>query len=204
LLRSVQEHTVRPVGSTKELPVEVRLIASTNRSPEEAVRAGKLREDLYYRLQAGVIQVPPLREHPEDVPLLVEHFIDVFNERHTRATPVVGIEPDALEVLCHHFWPGNVRELANAIESAFTFGRSHTITVNDLPASVTGKPSSTPAPPLLVSFADMERASIVRALQMTEGNKLKAANLLKISRKKLYAKIAKYGLNVPAGPPAGR
>jgi transcriptional regulator with PAS, ATPase and Fis domain len=198
LLRAIQEHSVRPVGSTREVPVEARLVASTNREPLQAVRSGRLRNDLYYRLQAGVISIPPLRERLEDIPLLVEHFIDLFNARHTRPTPVTGIEEEALEAMRLYEWPGNVRELANAIESAFTFGRSSLIRPQDLPPVMTGshavqqRSSSFVIP--IGSFADSERTIIQRALEFTEGNKVQAAKLLKISRKKLYAKITKYEL----------
>jgi len=198
LLRAIQEHSVRPVGSPREVLVETRVVASTNRDPIEAVRNGQLRKDLYYRLQAGVINIPPLRERLEDIPLLVEHFIDLFNARHTRPTPVTGIEENALEAMRRYAWPGNVRELANAIEGAFTFGHSHLICLQDLPPVVTGghaveqRSRSFDGP--IGSFADSEREIIQRALESTEGNKVQAAKLLKISRKKLYAKIAKYGL----------
>src|SRR5579883_1307767 len=182
LLRSVQEHAVRPVGSTREVAVEVRLIASTNRDPQEAVKNGQLREDLYYRLQAGVIYIPPLRERLEDVPLLVEHFIDLFNARQMRQEPVTGIEEAALEAMRRYSWPGNVRELANAIEGAFTFSRSPAIGLYDLPRSIAGAEAlaqSTLNPNAPVgSFADTERAIIQRALETTEGNKVQAAKLL--------------------------
>ena len=198
LLRAIQERAVRPVGSTREIPVEVRLVASTNRDPEQAVRNGQLREDLYYRLQAGVISIPPLRDRLEDVPLLAEHFVDLFNARQTRPTPVLGIDEAALRALCQYRWPGNVRELSNAIESAFTFGRSPVIRVEDLPRAVVGGEGgdrTLPEPGLpLGTFADSERIIIRRALESTGGNKVQAARLLKISRKKLYAKIAKYAL----------
>jgi len=198
LLRAVQEHAVRPVGSTREVPVEVRLIASTNRDPQEAVKAGQLRQDLYYRLQAGVIHIPPLRDRLEDVPLLVEHFMDLFNARLSRPSPVTGIEDEALQAMRRYTWPGNVRELANAIESAFTFSRSTVIRLQDLPQSISGGYAA-PRSPIdrsvpIGTFAETERAIIQRALESTEGNKVQAAKLLKISRKKLYAKIAKYGL----------
>jgi DNA-binding NtrC family response regulator len=201
LLRTLQEWTVRPVGATKEVPVDVRLIASTNRDPDEAVRSGQLREDLYYRLQAGVVTVPPLRDRLDDVPLLVEHFIELFNEKMLRPTPVAGIEPDTLDAMCHYTWPGNVRELANAIEGSFTFGRSPTIRLEDLPRAIAGQHAAALASyaaatdPKLGSFADAEREIIRRALESTEGNKARAAKTLKISRKKLYAKIAKYQLD---------
>ena len=197
LLRAVQERMVRPVGSTREVAVDVRLIASTNRNPEEAVRSGQLRQDLYYRLQAGVLQVPPLRDRPEDLPLLVDHFITVFNEKLKPRTPVHGIENDAMAAMRAYQWPGNVRELSNAIEGAFTFGRSATIKLEHLPPAIGGAvqiSSEKPANDEVGSFADAERELIARALETTSGNKLAASKLLKISRKKLYAKITKYGL----------
>ena len=199
LLRAVQERAVRPIGSTREIPVEVRLIASTNRDPREAVEHGQLRQDLYYRLQASVIHIPPLRERLEDVPLLVEHFIDLFNARRTRPIPVAGIEEDALLAMRQYRWPGNVREVANSIESAFTFSHSPTIRLRDLPhplagATISPEPRAAAQSLPLGSYAESERAIIQRALESTEGNKVRAAKLLKISRKKLYAKIAKYGI----------
>ncbi len=206
LLRALQERTVRPVGSTREVPVDVRLIASTNRDPEEAMRSGSLRQDLYYRLQASVLKVPPLRERVEDVPALVEHFIAYFNEKLQPKVAVVGVAEDALEAMQRYSWPGNVRELSNAIEGAFTFSHAPVIGLDDLPAAVVGcrpeRPSqdsdaapreARPALPI-GSFAEAEREIIARALKTTDGNKVQAAALLRISRKKLYAKIEKYGL----------
>ncbi len=206
LLRTVQERMVRPVGSTKEIPVNVRLVASTNRDPEEAVRAGSLREDLYYRLQAGVLSVSPLRERPDDIPLLIEHFIELFNEKLQPRIPVRGAEEDAIAAMVEYSWPGNVRELSNTIEGAFTFGRSPMIRLQDLPAGVAGsrlerasrraegasREASNDLP--IVTFAEAERELIARALRSTDGNKVQAATLLRISRKKLYAKIEKYSL----------
>ncbi len=198
LLRAIQERSVRPVGSTREIAVDVRLIASTNRDPQEEVKALRLRDDLYYRLQAGVIHIPPLRARLEDVALLVEHFIELFNARQMRGVPVTGAEDEAIEAMRRYSWPGNVRELANAIESAFTFSRSPVIRLQDLPASIAGSRAAEREPVARVnpvgSFADAEHALIRRALDATEGNKVQAAKLLKISRKKLYAKIVKYGI----------
>jgi transcriptional regulator with PAS, ATPase and Fis domain len=198
LLRALQERTVRPVGSTREVPVDVRLIASTNRDPEQAVETGQLRQDLYYRLQASVLHVPPLRERPGDVARLVAHFIDYFNEKLQRPIPVTGIEEDAMEAMKRYSWPGNVRELSNAIESAFTFGRSAIIGLADLPPSISGQAGEMNLRQVsqsgVSSYVDAERDLIVRALEMTDWNKARAARLLKISRKKLYARIAKYGL----------
>ncbi len=198
LLRAIQEHAVRPVGSAKESPIDVRLIASTNRDPEEAVRSGNLREDLYYRLQASEIRVPPLRERLEDVPLLVEHFIALNNQRMLRPLPVAGIADDALDAMRSYGWKGNVRELANAVESAFTFGRSPVITLSDLPFAISKRaptaPASAPQRARFQTFAEAEHDIIMNALEATGGNKLYAARMLKISRKKLYAKLAKYSL----------
>lgn len=197
LLRALQERRVRPIGATSEVEVDVRLIASTNRDPETAVREHQLRSDLYYRLQANVLTVPALRDRSQDIPLLAQHFIDLFNERLLRPTSVMGIEDDALNAMRAYRWPGNVRELANAIEGAFTFGSSPTIRRGDLPPQMSGlveREVSQKAPVAVGSFADAERDLIAQALEMAGWNKAEAARILKISRKKLYAKIDKYHL----------
>ncbi len=201
LLRAIQERRVRPVGATSEVPVDARLLASTNREPEEALAAGQLRQDLYYRLQANVLRVPPLRERTEDVGPLAQHFVVLFNEKLHRPVAVADLDDEALAAMRRYPWPGNVRELSNAIEGAFTFGRSPVICLADLPSTITGAHLSRPASSVLAAsfssvatFADVERDLIKRALQTTEGNKARAAKVLKISRKKLYAKIAKYGI----------
>ncbi|HUO04957.1 MAG TPA: sigma-54 dependent transcriptional regulator [Candidatus Binataceae bacterium] len=199
LLRAIQERTVRPVGATREVPVDVRLIASTNRDPQAAVEGGHLRPDLYYRLQAGTLHIPPLRERLDDVPLLAEHFLELFNEKMVRPVPVAGIDEDALDAMRTYKWPGNVRELANSIESAFTFGRGSTIHLDDLPPQIGGnriakQAAGAESALVMGTFADVERDLIQRALETTEGNKAAAAKMLKISRKKLYAKIEKYQL----------
>jgi transcriptional regulator with PAS, ATPase and Fis domain len=197
VLRAIQERAVRPVGSIRELPVDVRLIASTNREPEEAVSHCQLRQHLYYRLQASVLRVPPLRDRREDIPLLVEHFIVAFNERLGRN--VTGIDEQALKAMLDYSWPGNVRELSNAVEGALTFSRSQFIRLKDLPATIvkSGEPPIRPLARLTApvsSFAEVERDLIGRALESTGGNKRRAASLLQISRKKLYAKIKQYKL----------
>ncbi|MBI3300474.1 MAG: sigma 54-interacting transcriptional regulator, partial [Deltaproteobacteria bacterium] len=197
LLRVLQERAIRPVGAVREIPVNVRIIASTNRDPHDAVRQGRLREDLYYRLHVNTLVLPPLRERREDIPPLVEYFLTYFSER--LGVRRRAIDPTALAALEHYAWPGNVRELMNVLESAYTFGRSERITLADLPATfgfVLAAPQHD-APPIAVaplSFAEAERDLIARALTSTAGNKLQAAKLLGISRKKLYAKIAKYHL----------
>jgi len=199
LLRAIQERAVRQVGSSHEQPVAVRIIASTNREPEEAIRAGQLRRDLYYRLQATVVRVPPLREHPEDIPLLVEHFIALVARTVSPAAPVIGIEPEALGALMRYAWPGNIRQLANVIEAGCTFGRSAAICCNDLPAAIATRNLAenedlTLAVAGVTSLHGAEEHLIRLALMATRGNKARAAVRLQISRKTLYAKITKYGL----------
>ena len=197
LLRVLQERTIRPVGSVREVPVNVRIIASTNRDPHEAVRLGLLREDLYYRLNVNTLLLPPLRERREDIPLLVDYFLTYFAER--LGTRRREMEPAALAALEPYAWPGNIRELMNVIESAYTFGRSEWISLADLPATLgltltTARHDAPPTTSASLSFTETERNLIARALASTAGNKLQAAKLLGISRKKLYAKIAKYHL----------
>jgi transcriptional regulator with PAS, ATPase and Fis domain len=198
LLRAIQERRVRPVGSSTEIPINVRVVASTNRHPQEAIAQRQFREDLYYRLQASILRAPPLRERADDIPLLTQHFIDLFNQKGIRPEQVTGIDRDALEALLVHDWPGNVRELANAIDGAFIFGRSPSIELANLPPGLRGgrKPAHDEqmAAARIGSFAEAERNIIARALNMAAGNKLHAAQRLKISRKRLYTKISKYGL----------
>ena len=196
LLRVLQERAVRPVGSVGEIPVHVRIIASTNTDPQEAMSKGLLRGDLYYRLNVNTLRLPPLRERMEDLPLLVEYFLELFSEKLGCAKR--RLEPEAFEALQRYSWPGNVRELMNVIESAYTFGRGETVGLADLPSTITCKTASSlglsSPSPSVSTFAEAERGLIARALEATGGNKLRAARLLGISRKKLYAKIAKYGL----------
>jgi transcriptional regulator with PAS, ATPase and Fis domain len=197
LLRAIQERKVRPVGSSAEISIDVRVIASTNRDPEQALKDRQFRQDLYYRLQASILRVPPLRDRPDDIPLLAQHFIDLFNQKLVRPTQVSGIEDNALQALRAYSWPGNVRELSNSIEAAFIFGRAPMILLGDLPPAIGGKSEGReqPAVSLMVgTFAEAERDIVARALEMSGGNKVHAARALKISRKRLYAKIEKYGL----------
>ena len=215
LLRAIQERAVRPVGSTHEIPIDIRLVASTNRDPTEVARTGQLRPDLYYRLQVNVLEITPLRKRTDDIAALVQHFLKLLNERSEGARFLEGIDPEALSALQAHDWPGNVRELANTVESAFTFGTSSTITLDDLPARIVNawraapqafsptraEPEDEPSDDAAAiaepgSYAEFEREVIAKALKRTGGNKVQAARLLKISRKKLYARIERYGLSL--------
>ena len=194
LLRAIQERSVRPVGYTIEIPVDVKIVASTNQDPHHALEAGRLRADLYYRLQANVLRVPSVRERAGDVAPLASHFLNLFNSKMERR--MIGIGKDAIAAMSAYSWPGNVREIANVIESAFTFGRGPAIEATDLPSSVQtaidarGESNTSSVP----TYAEVERELIARALATSDGNRSEAAKLLEISRKKLYDKIAKYRL----------
>ncbi len=207
LLRALQEHTVRPIGSTREIRVDTRVIASTNRDPAEAVREGHLREDLYYRLGVNILRAPPLRERLADIPLLVDHFVSLFNEKLSRMPPISGVEAPALEAMSNYGWPGNVRELSNAVEQAFTFCQSDTIALNDLPAALSERRAAIPKshePESTLDMGEYQRGLIERALLRTGGNKLKAAQLLGISRKGLYDKLKRYGFGSERKSGSGR
>jgi len=195
LLRVLQERAVRPVGSTTEEPVDVRVIASTNRSPEAALRSGMLRPDLYYRLRGSTLILPPLDARREDIPDLVEHHLSMLNREHGRSgAKVRGITASALRALTDAPWPGNVRELLNVVENAFTMcssiiRRHHLDLTGGAPGPIAAEPGAR-----LPTFHENERTLIERVLRVTRGNKLRAARELGISRKALYARMARYGL----------
>ena len=194
-LRAVQEREVTPLGASVPVPVDVRLIAATNRDLEAEVRSGTFRADLFYRLNVVHIEMPPLRAHPEDIPLLVEHFLQSFSRQY-RVSPK-RVTAEALERLTAYAWPGNIRELQNLIERAFALSTAETITLEDLPPAVAGWV----APEVgneddreLPTLGDTERRLIAAALRRSGGNKKEAARLLGIDRQRLYRKIEKYGL----------
>jgi len=186
---------VTPLGASLPVPVDVRLIAATNRDLEGEVRAGRFRQDLYYRLNVVHVALPPLRDRPEDIPLLAEHLLQRFSRAYQVAPKRLAAE--AMERLKVYAWPGNVRELQNAIERAFALSAADTITLDDLPAAVRGLPSPD-APALDLSdvptLEEAERRLVAAALRRSGGNKNEAARLLGIDRQRLYRKIEKYGL----------
>jgi DNA-binding NtrC family response regulator len=194
-LRAIQEREVTPLGASRPIPVDVRLIAATNRDLEAEVRAGRFRTDLFYRLNVVHIPLPPLRDRKEDIPLLVEHLLARYSEQYRVAPKRVAA--DALARVCAYDWPGNVRELQNAIERAFALSTSDTITLADLPPAAIGLGPEDPDA-LDVSrvhtLADAERRLIAAALARSGGNKNEAARALGIDRQRLYRKIEKYGL----------
>jgi DNA-binding NtrC family response regulator len=192
LLRVLQEMQVRPVGSTKAYPVDVRIIAATNRNLEQAMQAGTFRQDLFYRLNVIRIQLPPLRERREDIPALVNHFIRRFSRRFRRE--VRGISADALNALMTYDFPGNVRELENLIERAFAMGAREQITLADLP-SLAARPAITPAvaAKAVPTLAEVEKELILRALAVFDNDKEEAARALGISRRTIYRRLKEYG-----------
>jgi DNA-binding NtrC family response regulator len=192
LLRVLQEMQVRPVGSTKAYPVDVRVIAATNRDLEQAMRAGTFRQDLFYRLNVIRISLPPLRERREDIPALVHHFIRRFNKRFRR--DVRGISADALTALQAYDFPGNVRELENLLERAFAMGARTEITLADLP-SLTARPALSPAleSKTVPTLAEVEKELILRALAVFNNDKEAAARALGISRRTIYRRLKEYG-----------
>src|SRR5712691_2577299 len=192
LLRVLQEMQVRPVGSTKAYPVDVRVIAATNRNLEQAMLQNAFRQDLFYRLNVIRITLPPLRERREDVPALVTHFMRRFNKRFHR--DLRGITPDALAALMAFDFPGNVRELENLIERAYAMGAHEQITIADLP-SLTARAAGLPAisDRSLPTLAEVEKDLILRALAVLDNDKEEAARALGISRRTIYRRLKEYG-----------
>jgi len=207
LLRFLQEHTVRLVGGTEEIPVDVRVVAATNKDLHEEVRAGRFREDLYYRLNVIRIHLPPLRERVEDIPYLAQHFVDKYCRELGR--PPLAISREVMERLQSLRYPGNVRELENIIEHAVTFARGPTIEMDALPehvrtlavAHATPLEDVTAIPEqgldLDARLAEIEQRILLNALKRTGGVRKDAAALLGITFRSFRYKLAKYGLGPP-------
>jgi DNA-binding NtrC family response regulator len=191
LLRVLENGCYRRVGGTQELHADVRVVAATNKTLEEEVKANRFREDLYYRLNVLTIALPLLRERRQDIPELVEHFLSTRQLGPTR----YRIQPEALEVLVQHDWPGNVRELANVLERAQILAEEHLITLDDLPESLVEKPSVPRAAGTDPRhLREVERRHVWEVLEQEKGNKVRAAKVLGISRRALYRLIEKHGL----------
>lgn len=196
LLRALQERTVRPMGSNTEQPIDVRIVAATNRDLEEAVEANLFRQDLLYRINVIQVHIPPLRARGNDILIVAQHFLAHFAARSTKH--VLGLTSPAAEKLLAYTWPGNVRELQNCIERAVALTRHDQITVEDLPESVRNYKAThviweTGDPRDLLPLEEVERRYIVRALQAVGGNKTEAARILGVDRKTLYRKLERYG-----------
>jgi DNA-binding NtrC family response regulator len=206
LLRALQEHEIVPVGSETPVKVDVRIIAATHRDIGALVRAGKFREDLYYRLNVVTLQLPPLRDRKQDIPLLMDHFLRELTERHGRGP--VAVDAEAQHRLLAYDWPGNIRELQNVLERALVLAEQDVIGPEHLPAEVRpggGQPDP-PAPDAdeasamgpsvnaLLSLEEVERRHVLRVLEATGGSREEASRILGISRRTLTRMVQRWGL----------
>jgi DNA-binding NtrC family response regulator len=214
LLRVLQEQEFERVGGVSPIRVDVRIIASTNRDLARAVRQGRFREDLFFRINVLPIHVPPLRERREDVPLLTEHFLELFQARYHKR--IERISEEAMDLLVNHGWPGNVRELENALQRAVLLSSDSIIREWNLPPEIQGREEKGLLDPFhfddgqslsekvesLVSH--VEKRLIVDALDQVRGKREEAARLLNLSLKTLYNKMKKYGLLKRGGVSFGK
>jgi DNA-binding NtrC family response regulator len=193
ILRVLQDGEMRPVGGTEAMRVDVRLVCATNRDLEAEVKAGRFREDLYFRINVVTVRMPPLRDRAGDIPILVRHFINKIARREGRA--LASVSPEALEVLCHYGWPGNVRELENAIERAVAVAKGNVVLPSDLPAEVYGGASVSLASIIddRPTLGELEKRYIALVLTECGGNKKRAAEKLGIDRRTLYRAIERSG-----------
>ena len=197
LLRVLEQREFQRIGSSRLLKADVRIIAATNRDLGEEVLSGRFRADLYYRLQVFEIAIPPLRERPEDIPALLEHFLEELGL--TLGQSAEGISPAALEKMLAHSWPGNIRELRNAVERALILCDGGRIDVEHLPPAPRwlariSVPADPAAPSTFDDLEAMERSAIEKVLEQTRQNKSKAARMLGITRRKLYTRLQRFGL----------
>ena len=196
LLRVLQEREYRPIGSDRVVRVDFRLICATNIEPETALRDGRLREDLYFRINTVTMTVPPLRDRTEDLPLLCAHFLEKFNQRYRKR--VTAISPAAYHLLIRFRWAGNVRELENAIERAVLVAKSAEVQPEDLPESIRGDASEeTFTVPPHHTLAEIEKMAVLQTLQRTNWNKQEAAQILGLYRPTLYSKMRKHHIKDP-------
>jgi DNA-binding NtrC family response regulator len=203
LLRVLEDHRLRRLGSKMETPVDVRVLAATNKVPHEAVAKGQLRNDLYYRLNVFSIDMPPLREHKEDIPALVEVLLKDMNRKHSRS--VAAADEAVMTLFQNHSWPGNVRELRNALERAVIVCDSAVIEPRHLPpgfGTITAHSPLSDANAIRVgvgtTVGDAERQLILKTLESTHNNKTRAAEILGISLKTLHNKLKEYGAHAVA------
>ena len=199
LLRVLQERAYEPVGSTQTLQSDVRVIAATHQDLRLSVSEGRFREDLYYRLNVFPIFVPALRDRPEDVPLLAQHFLAQFNE--AMGKQIIGFTPAAMAAMVNYRWPGNIRELQNCLERAVIVARATTIDVPDLPRYLFGdaggaEPATKVPVDLDGELARLERGFIVEALERAEGVQVRAAQALGVSERSLWHRVKKLGIRI--------
>ena len=200
LLRVLQEREFTRVGGEKTIQVDVRVLAATNKNLSELIIKGKFREDLYYRLNVVDIPIPPLQNRREDIPLLAQHFLEIFSNKNHK--DIKGFTPQAMDKLIHHDWPGNVRELMNAVERAVVLSRSDYLADKDFPVIGNRKIDNVEAASISAhiningnqSLEAIEKATILRTLEAAGGNKRETARRLGITRKTLHKKLKAYGV----------
>jgi len=213
LLRFLQDHSFTRVGGMEPLKVDTRVIAATNRDPLEQVEKGRLRDDLFYRLHVVPVEIPPLRERPEDIPVLAQHYMELLGDKYNKY--FVDFSADALDLMLRYRWPGNVRELINTLERIIVLATSDRITADLFPEHIRAQAREAEAPPLSVDealarvrdslqpvrqpqevlpMAELEKGAIAAAIRKCGGDISKAARLLGISRATIYRKLEKYGI----------
>ena len=199
LLRAIEQKEILPVGANEAICVEARVLAATNKDLKKLVSEGKFRDDLFYRLSVVTVDLPPLRERRDDIPLLVKSFLDEFSRENGKQ--VRELTPEAMNMLLAYDWPGNVRELRNAVEQMVVLARGERLTVRDVPVAIRGDADLTKINVVRVGMTveDAERQLIVQALKETDGNRTKAATLLGVWRPYLLSRIKKLGI-VTDGP----
>lgn len=194
LLRVLETLSFSPVGTNKEQHVDIRLIAATSRNIPEMIENDQFRNDLYHRLNVLNVELPSLRERPEDIPILVDHFLKDCARRHLRTVPEVA--PELMQFLMIYDWPGNVRQLRNAIENMMVMGQPNRLTLQDLPKYLSGNPASQSKAPSAgsLNLTELEREAILSALKRTYGNRTRAAHTLGISVRTLQRKLKLWGM----------
>lgn len=193
LLRVLQQQQFEPLGSSKTLRVNVRILAATNRRLEEEIAQGRFREDLYYRLNIFPVHVPPLRERKNDIARLAEAFLTTYRAKHGR--PIVGFSPQTLDLLMRYDWRGNVRELENTVERSVILCQEEWIRPAHLPAPIQAVAKDAAAQPAAMTLKEMEQQLILSTLKQFEGNRTKTAEMLGISRRSLQMKLKELGMN---------
>jgi two-component system response regulator AtoC len=199
LLRVLQDEIVRPLGSTESVKVDVRIVAATAVNLAEAVKEGTFRDDLFYRINVLHIEVPALRHRKEDIPLLINHFVEKFKKRLKKE--IRGFQPDALQILMDYPWPGNVRELENVVERTMVLTERPEIPLNELPDEIKGVPAAVESSlvskgiSLKANTMALEKSLIEKALRETNNNRTRASKLLEISHPTLLSKMKTYGIS---------
>lgn len=198
LLRVLQEREFEPLGSTRTVKVDIRIVTASNRILREEVRKGNFREDLFYRLNVVPIMLPPLRERREDIPLLIEHFLNTYNDKNGRN--LLGFHPRALDAIMRYSWPGNIRELENVVERSVILSKDDYVPFSELPEAIRGASGDQLSEQARegirpgMTIREMEKELIIKTLEDNDGNRTRAARVLGITRRTLQHKIKEYDL----------